>query len=185
MRGRLPPGQRWVDEPIVYDIAPVPPLGLGEYRLRVDGEVERPLELSWGEVLRLPAVESVADFHCVTGWSVRGLRWTGVPGRAIAELARPRPGVAWVMAYGREGYTTVLPYEAFLREDTLLAYGLNGEALPPRHGWPLRLVVPSLYAWKSAKYLVRLEFLKEKRLGYWEERGYHDRGDPWREERYR
>ena len=183
MESRLPPGQEWIEGLIVYDIAPVPALDLADFRLRVDGEVEHPLELPWDEFLKLPQAEVVADFHCVTRWSVPGLRWGGVLARTIVELCRPREGVAWVMAYGREGYSTNVPYEYFVRGDTILAHKLNGNPLPKEHGWPLRLVVPSLYAWKSAKYLVRLEFVRDKRRGYWEARGYHDIGDPWREER--
>ncbi len=124
-----------------------------------------------------------ADFHCVTRWSVPDLRWEGVLARTIIELCRPKEEVRWVLAYGREGYSTNVPYGYFAQEDTILAHKLNGKPLPPENGWPLRLVVPSLYAWKSAKYLVRLEFTREKRQGYWEERGYHDVGDPWKEER--
>ncbi|MGY4707023.1 molybdopterin-dependent oxidoreductase [Candidatus Bipolaricaulota sp. J31] len=181
--GKLPPGQKWVDWLIVYDIGPVPPLDLAEFLLRIDGEVKRPLELTWEEFLGLPQGEVMADLHCVTGWSVHELRFEGVLARTIIGLCRPRKGVEWVIAYGREGYTTNVPYGYFAREDTILAHRLDGTPLLPEHGWPLRLVVPSLYAWKSAKYLVRLEFAREKRRGYWEERGYHDVGDPWREER--
>ncbi len=183
MEGKLPPGQEWIEELIPYDIGPVPSLRLEDFRLRIDGEVENPLELSWEEFLELPQAEVVADFHCVTHWSVPGLRWEGVLARTIVELCRPKPGVRWVMAYGREGYSTNVPYEYFARGDTILAHKLNGNPLSPENGWPLRLVVPSLYAWKSAKYLVRLEFRAEKRRGFWEARGYHDIGDPWREER--
>lgn len=184
MNGKLPPGQEWVDGLIVYDIRPVPPLDLEGFRLRIEGEVGKPLEFSWEEFLKLPQAEVVADFHCVTRWSVSELRWEGVLARTIIELCRPKAGVEWVMAYGREGYSTNVPYDYFARDDTILAHRLNGKPLAPQHGWPLRLVVPSLYAWKSAKYLVRLEFMRAKRRGYWEERGYHDIGDPWREERH-
>lgn len=161
----------------------MPPLDLEDFVIRIDGVVAEPLDLSWEEFLKLPQAEVVADFHCVTHWSVPGLRWEGVLARTIIELCRPEPEVRWVMAYGREGYSTNVPYEHFSRPETILAHKLNGKPLPKEHGWPLRLVVPSLYAWKSAKYLVRLEFLVEKRRGFWEMRGYHDIGDPWREER--
>lgn len=168
----------------MYDVGVVLPMDLGNFRLRITGALENPLELSWQELLGLPKVEATEDFHCVDGWSVRGLRWEGVPTRVIVDLVRPKVGVQWVMAYGREGYSTSVPYGHLLREGSLLAWGLNGQPLPPEHGSPLRLVVPSLYAWKSAKYLTGLEFLTEHRRGYWEERGYHDVGDPWQEERY-
>jgi len=183
--GELPGGQRWIEVPVPYDIGPVPEADLARFRLRLWGEVERPAELSWEELLSLPQAVVRADFHCVTGWSVPDVLWEGVPTGAVAELVRPRPGVAWVMAHGREGYTTNLPYAQFLDPMSLLAHRMNGVPLPPEHGYPLRLVVPSLFAWKSAKYLVGLEFLSELRRGYWEARGYHDVGDPWRGERYR
>ncbi|MCR4391923.1 MAG: sulfite oxidase-like oxidoreductase [Candidatus Acetothermia bacterium] len=182
---RLPPGQRWVDRPIPFDIGPVPPADLARFRLRLYGSVAHPVELSWAELLRLPNTVVTQDFHCVTGWSVRDLVWEGVSTRVLADLVRPTSDVRWVMAYGREGYSTNIPYGHFLAAGSLVAYRLNGAALPLEHGHPLRLVIPSLYAWKSAKYLTALEFLTEFRRGYWEERGYHDVGDPWREERYR
>lgn len=180
---RLPPGQRWREDLIVYDVASVPPLALSDFRLRLFDHVRRSRELAWEELLSLPQVEVRADFHCVEGWSVPDLRWSGVPAWAIVDLVEPEPDVAWVLAHGRDGYTTNLPFSYFLRPDTVLAHSLNGAPLPLEHGWPLRLVVPSLYAYKSAKYLVGLEFLRDKKRGYWEAKGYHDVGDPWREER--
>ncbi len=182
---RLPPGQRWIDHLVPYDIGPVPPLDLHQFRLRLTGEVDNPVELNWDELMRLPQVEIQQDFHCVTGWSVADVRWEGVPARAVIALVRPHADVRWVMALGREGYSTNVPYEHFARETTVLAYRMNGQPLAPENGAPLRLVVPSLYAWKSAKYLMELRFMRERRRGYWEERGYHDVGDPWQEERYR
>lgn len=180
---RLPPGQRWREDLIVYDVASVPPLTLRDFRLRLFGRVRRPRELTWAELRSLPQVEVRADFHCVEGWSVPDLRWAGVPAGTIVELVEPEPDVAWILAYGHEGYTTNLPFSYFARADTILAHSLNGAPLPLEHGWPLRLVVPSLYAYKSAKYLVGLEFLCEKKRGHWEAKGYHDVGDLWREER--
>ncbi len=182
---KLPPGQRWIEGLIVYDIGPVPPLDLQNFRLRLFGAVANPQELRWEDLLALPQAQVRADFHCVEGWSVPDLLWEGVLGATIVDLVRPEPDVAWVVAHGREGYTTNVPFSYLLRPDTILAHSLNGKPLPLEHGWPLRLVVPSLYAWKSAKYLVALEFRRDLRRGYWEERGYHDVGDPWREERRR
>lgn len=185
MRERLPPGQRWIDGLIIYDIAPVPPLDLKDFRLRLFGEVEEERTLTWNEFLGLPQTQVRADFHCVEGWSVPDLLWEGVSGETIVRLVRPKPGVAWVVAYGRDGYSTNLPFSHFTSPTTILAHSLNGKPLPSEHGWPLRLVVPSLYAWKSAKYLVALEFRRDLKRGYWEERGYHDVGDPWRQQRRR
>jgi DMSO/TMAO reductase YedYZ molybdopterin-dependent catalytic subunit len=182
---RLPSGQRWLDEPIVYDVANVPPVNLSTYVLSVLGAVAHPAALSWEELLSLPCVELVRDFHCVTTWSVRDIKWEGVRTRELVDRVAPDPDARWVLVSGRDGYTTNMPIEDFSRPDSLLAYRMNGAEIPPDHGHPLRLVVPALYAWKSAKYVERIEFLTHLKRGYWEERGYHDRGDPWREERYR
>ena len=180
---RLPPGQRWVEHLIPYDIGPVPGLDMARYRLKLTGAVAQPVELTWEQFLALRHTQVRQDFHCVTGWSVRDLEWEGVPTRAVVDLVRPHADVRWVLAVGREGYTTNVPYDHFLRENSLLAHRLSGKPLAPENGAPVRLVVPSLYAWKSAKYLVELRFMPEMSRGFWEERGYHDVGDPWQEQR--
>jgi DMSO/TMAO reductase YedYZ molybdopterin-dependent catalytic subunit len=185
MAERLPAGQRWIDEPIVYDIGPVPPIRLDEFRLRVYGNVDRPIALTWEEILAMPCVRLTRDFHCVTTWSVRDVVWEGVRAREIGELVSPHQGTQWVIAHGRDGYTTNVPYADFVRPDSLLAYRMNDAPLETKRGFPLRLVIPALYAWKSAKYVQAIEFLAQLRRGFWEQRGYHDRGDPWREERFR
>jgi DMSO/TMAO reductase YedYZ molybdopterin-dependent catalytic subunit len=184
-RDRLPPGQHWIQYPIVYDIVErVPDFDISKYRFKVWGEVRRPLELTYDQILELPSVELVADFHCVTRWSVREIVWEGVPTSEIIKLVEPKPEANFVFVYCLEGYTTNLPYEYFAKEDSILAYRMFGETLPKEHGYPLRLVVPQLYAWKSAKYVWGIEFRKEDRPGYWEERGYHMVGDPWKEQRF-
>jgi DMSO/TMAO reductase YedYZ molybdopterin-dependent catalytic subunit len=184
-RDRLPPGQHWINYPLVYDIVErLPRFDLSKYRLKIWGEVENPVELTYEEVLNLPSAEIKADFHCVTRWSVRDIIWGGVPTAEILKLVRPKPSARFVFVHCLEGYTTNLPLEYFAGEKSLLAYRMFGEPLPKEHGFPLRLVVPELYAWKSAKYVWGIEFLKEDRPGYWEERGYHMLGDPWREQRF-
>jgi DMSO/TMAO reductase YedYZ molybdopterin-dependent catalytic subunit len=180
----LPPGQRWVDRPIVYDIAVVPPIDQSALRLRLHGAVGHPTTLSWAELAAMPRTRIVRDFHCVTTWSVHAVAWEGVAASEFIRLIRPHPDVRWVLARGRDGYAASLPYEAFIHADSLLADRMDGETLPREHGFPLRLVVPSLYAWKSAKYLEELEFRRDLARGFWEQRGYHDRGDPWLEERF-
>ncbi len=182
---RLPRGQRWLDEPIVYDIGPVPPVDLDTYRLRLCGAVAKPLTLRWKEILALPCVELIRDFHCVTTWSVRAIAWEGVRVRDLVDRVVPDPEALWVLARGRDGYSTNVPIEDFVQPDNILAFRMNGRRLSPEHGYPLRLVIPALYAWKSAKYVEDIEFLTHLQRGFWEERGYHDRGDPWREERFR
>jgi DMSO/TMAO reductase YedYZ molybdopterin-dependent catalytic subunit len=183
-QGKLPPGQEWIERPIVYDIAAVPPVDLATFRLRLHGAVAQPVDLSWAAIAALPHKRVVRDFHCVTAWSVRSVAWEGVLTSELIKLIRPDAEVRWVLARGRDGYTTSVPYDGFSRPDSLVAVRMNGQVLPPEHGAPLRLVIPSLYAWKSAKYLDAIEFRRDLSRGFWENRGYHDRGDPWLEERF-
>ncbi len=182
---RLPPGQRWISAPIVYDIVDeIPQWDIEQYRFKVFGLVENPLEFSYEEILKMPSVELVADFHCVTRWSVKEIRWEGVQTLHILSLAKPKPQAKYVMVHCLEGYTTNLPLEYLYEEDSILAYKMYGKPIPLRHGYPLRLVVPKLYAWKSAKYVWGIELMEEDMPGFWEQRGYNMRGDPWKEERY-
>lgn len=185
MDKRLPSGQRWIDEPIVYDIARVAPIDAAEARLGLGGAVEAERDLAWTDLEALPRIAVTRDLHCVTRWSVRDVSWAGISTRTLVELVRPLPQVTWVLAIGRDGYTTGIPFERFVAADSLVATHMNGAVLPAEHGHPLRLVVPSLYAWKCAKYLTGLQFLTTRRRGFWEERGYHDVGDPWKQQRYR
>ncbi|MEN3029082.1 MAG: sulfite oxidase-like oxidoreductase [Aquificaceae bacterium] len=182
---RLPPGQRWISAPIVYDIVDhIPQWDIEDYRFKLFGLVENPLELTYQELLSLPSVELIADFHCVTRWSVKEMQWEGVRTSYLLNLAKPKPSARHVLVHCLEGYTTNLPLEYLYEEDSILAYKMYGKPIPLRHGYPLRLVVPKLYAWKSAKYVWGIELLEEEILGFWELRGYNRRGDPWREERY-
>jgi DMSO/TMAO reductase YedYZ molybdopterin-dependent catalytic subunit len=181
---RLPPGQHLTRGFPVLDLGVRPPIDLERWRLNVTGEVETPLALSWPEFRALPRVRQVSDFHCVTTWSKYDVRWDGVSFRAIAEHAGIRPEARFVIAQGGEGYTTNIPLEDCLREDVILADELEGQPLSLEHGGPVRLLIPHLYAWKSAKFLVGLRFSATDEPGFWETRGYHNYGDPWREQRY-
>lgn len=181
---RIPPGQRLVKTWPVLHFGTVPKVDLATWDLRVFGLVEETLRLSYEELRALGPVEVVADMHCVTGWSTLDNRWLGVPFRVLAERARPRPEARWVIAHCEQGYTTDLSLGAMMEEDVLLAWGHDGQDLTPEHGWPLRLVVPKRYGWKSAKWLRGFELSDRNRRGFWEERGYHVHADPWREERY-
>mgnify|MGYP001626162896 FL=1 len=182
---RLPPGQKWISAPIVYDIVDqIPDWDMDSYRFKVWGLVENPIEMTYEELLKLPSVELIADFHCVTRWSVKDVLWEGVPTAYILNLAKPKENARFVMVHCLEGYTTNMPIEYLFEEDSILAYKMNGQTIPKRHGYPLRLVVPKLYAWKSAKYVWGIEIMERDMPGFWEQRGYHMRGDPWREERY-
>ena len=183
---RVPPGQtlavgdRW---PLLH-FGPVPEVDLKTWDLQVFGEVENQLRFDFGELHALPAKDVTADIHCVTGWSRLGDTWTGVPIQVILGRARPKPDVTHVMAHCEYGYTTSVPLEVLDDEDVLLCYRWNGKDLSVEHGWPLRLLVPKKYFWKSAKWLRGLEFMPRNRLGFWEQRGYHDEADPWKETRY-
>jgi DMSO/TMAO reductase YedYZ molybdopterin-dependent catalytic subunit len=182
-RDRVPPGQRvkkgW---PVLHE-GPIPRFDPAGWRLRVWGAAERPVELSYEEVKELPNVTMTSDFHCVTGWSRLENRWLGVRVRDV--LARARPDDArHVLVHAEYDYTANLPIETLLEDDAILAWGHDGRDLEPKHGWPLRLVVPKLYGWKSVKWVRGFELLERDRRGFWEVRGYHNRADPWRQERY-
>ncbi len=184
-RERVPPGQYLVgDRWPVLTYGPTPKVDLESWDFRVAGLVENPLRLTWEEWEELPRVEVKADMHCVTSWSKLDNLWGGVQARHLLELAGPKPEARYVSVFCDGGYTTNLPLEELYEEDALFATHHDGEPLTPEHGWPLRLVVPRLYAWKSAKWVRGIELLSEDRPGFWEQNGYHNYGDPWREQRY-
>jgi DMSO/TMAO reductase YedYZ molybdopterin-dependent catalytic subunit len=177
---RLPPGQSRTKKWPVLDAHGTPEIDLGAWRFEVGGLVERPAAWSLDEFMQLPAVRVYADFHCVTRWSRLDNVWGGAPTRALAEAVGVKPEAKFVVASAYDyGWTTNLPLEYFLAEDSLLAWAHDGRPIPPEHGGPVRLVVPQLYAWKSAKWIKGLTFLAEDRAGFWEEGGYHMRGVPW------
>lgn len=187
--GRLPPGQSLTLKWPVLHAGDVPTFDPDAWDFRVGGLVATPLALRWPEFLQLPRVELVADFHCVTRWSRFDNHWEGVALREILARVAPEPAATHVMALGhrgdvRYGYSTNLPLADVDRPEVLLALRHDGSDLTPEHGGPLRLVVPHLYAWKSAKWIRGLIFMDADRAGYWENLGYHMRGDPFHEERY-
>ena len=181
---RVPPGNRLVKTWPVLHYGPIPRFDGTTWDLDVRGAVEEPFRLSYAELRDLPTIRVDADMHCVTGWTTLDNTWEGVPFRTIRDRARPAPEAAWVIAYGANGYTSNLSLAAMDEDDVLLAWRNHGEDLTPEHGWPLRLVVPKRYAWKSAKWLTGLEFAERNRRGFWEERGYHVHAEPFAEERY-
>jgi DMSO/TMAO reductase YedYZ molybdopterin-dependent catalytic subunit len=170
----------------VLDASGPPSIDLGRWRLRLAGMVGKEVEWNWQEFLSLPRARVFADFHCVTRWSRLGNLWEGVAARTLVELAGGvAPGARFVLAHAYDrGWTTNLPLEDFLTEDSLVAIFHDGEPISLEHGGPARLIVPRLYAWKSAKWLSGLEFLRDDRPGFWEANGYHMRGDPWTEQRF-
>ncbi len=182
---RLPPGQRLVRDWPVLDLGVQPNLSNAEWSLTVGGAVEAPLKWSWDDFLAQPRTELVSDIHCVTTWSRYDNAWTGVAARHLLDRVRPRPGAAFVMFRSYDGYTTNVPLSRFADDDVLLAHSWQGQPLTREHGGPVRVVIPKLYFWKSAKWLRAITFMDKDSPGYWELRGYHDEGDPWREERYR
>lgn len=181
---RIPPGQRVVDNFPVLDLGLRPAIGRGEWRLTVEGEVERPFELSWAELMALPQTEVTVDIHCVTHWSRLDVPWIGVRLREVLDRASPRAGARHVLLSSADGYSTNLPLADLLREDVLLAHTVDGASLSREHGGPVRLLAPHRYFWKSAKWLTGLRITARDAPGFWETRGYHNRADPWQEERY-
>jgi DMSO/TMAO reductase YedYZ molybdopterin-dependent catalytic subunit len=181
---RLPPGQREVKNWPVLDLGVQPKVEPARWRLAVDGLIEQTLDLDWAAFMALPQTELVTDIHCVTAWSRYDNRWTGVATRDLLALAKPLPTAGFVVCHSHDGYTTNLPLAEFAAADALIVHAWDGKPLPREHGGPARVVVPRLYFWKSAKWVKRIELIADDRPGFWEERGYHDNGDPWREERY-
>ena len=182
---RIPPGQSRTRKWPVLDASGPPRIDLAQWSLRVSGLVANPLELTWAEFNGLPRVRIFSDFHCVTRWSRLGNLWEGVSLRELGQRAGIRPEARYVLAHGYDrGFTTNLPLADILTPDSLLATHHDGEPISPEHGGPARLIVPHLYAWKSAKWVCELEFLAQDQAGFWEVNGYHMRGDPWQEERH-
>lgn len=181
---RVPPGQTLTTKFPVLSYGPTPRVDLSSWDLQVTGLVETPQRLSWEQLRALPSTNSVSDFHCVTTWSRLDNRWTGVLFETVSRLAQPKPEARFVLLHCDGDYTTNLALEDCLRPDVLFAWAHEGQDLSPDHGWPLRLVVPHLYAWKSAKWVRKVEFLAADRRGFWERNGYHNHADPWREQRY-
>ena len=182
--GRLPPGQALTLKWPVLHYGSVPGFDPETWDFRIFGIVERPVRLSWEEFNRLPQKEVVADMHCVTRWSRFGNRWEGVPFTEVIKLVTPKPAARYVMVHAEQGFAANVPLEVLMRPTTLLALKHDGEPLRPEHGYPLRLVVPHLYSWKSVKWVRGIELLAQDAPGFWEQNGYHIYGDPWKEQRY-
>lgn len=182
---RLPPGQYDVGSgwPVLTAEA-TPQVDLDRWRLNVDGLVARPTTWTWEEIHQLPGSAYTGDIHCVTTWSKFDMVFRGVSVDTLLEAAGPLHEARFVMAHSSTGYTTNLPLDDVTDGKAWVAWEVGGRPLPRQHGGPARLLVPHLYFWKSAKWVSRLELMAEDRPGFWEQNGYHDRGDPWREQRY-
>ena len=181
---RLPPGQTLVEGFPVLHVGLVPGFDRNSWTFRMFGLVEKEIDLKYDDFVRLPHAAVKADFHCVTRWSRFDNLWEGVRSETILSLVKTRPEAGFVTIHCDGGYTTNLPLHEFLDESVLFARRLDGSELAPEHGFPVRLVVPSLYGWKSAKWVRGVELTAEDKKGFWESRGYHNHGDPWLEERY-
>ncbi|NLE77220.1 MAG: sulfite oxidase-like oxidoreductase [Chloroflexi bacterium] len=183
-RPRIPPGQQVTERFPALHHGAVPSVDLAAWDLRAFGLVEQEALWSLAELTALPKLRVVADIHCVTRWSKLDTAWTGVAFSELMRHLRLRPQARFVMVHAEAGFSANLPLEDLQRDNILLAWMYDDEPLAPEHGAPLRLVVPHLYFWKSVKWVRGLEFLAEDRPGFWEQRGYHMRGDPWAEERF-
>lgn len=181
---RLPPGQILTQRFPILTYGEEPEVSSEAWRLEVLGLVEAPFGLTYEELMALPQVELTRDFHCVTRWSRLDVAWKGVRVRDLLERARPKEEAVAALVHSYGGYTTNLLLEDLLKDDVILAHTLFGKPLPPERDGPVRLLVPHLYAWKSAKWVRAIELLDHLELGFWEKLGYHWRGDPWREERF-
>ncbi len=182
-QGRLPPGQSLTTKFPVLHYGPVPQYDMSKWTLRAFGLIEKEMTWTWEEFLKLPTKTVTCDIHCVTAWSKFDTVWEGVPFKEFVALLRVKPEAKFVIAHCEYGFTTSLPLEVMLDDDVLLAYKYDGQFLEPDHGYPLRTLVPKKYFWKSAKWLRALEFTDKDRLGFWEQAGYHNEADPWKEQR--
>jgi DMSO/TMAO reductase YedYZ molybdopterin-dependent catalytic subunit len=181
---RLPPGQYLTEKWPVLHAGTVPQTDLSTWDFRIYGEVENPVTLSWDEFTALPSREIITDIHCVTRWSRFDTSFKGVHWSELAKLVRPKPSARFVVGHAEQDFTVNVPLSALEEPDALLAYEADGEPLTHEHGWPLRLVIPKRYFWKSAKWLRGLELLAHDEPGFWERLGYHNEADFSKEERY-
>jgi DMSO/TMAO reductase YedYZ molybdopterin-dependent catalytic subunit len=182
--GRLPPGQSLTLKWPVLHYGSVPRFDPQTWNFRVYGLVESPLQFTWEEFNRLPKIDRTSDFHCVTRWSRFDNRWNGVSVPELLRRARLKPTGAYILVHAEQGFTANVPVADLDRPEALLATHHDGAPLPADHGYPLRLIVPHLYAWKSVKWVRSLEVLDQDTPGFWEKNGYHMYGDPWREQRF-
>jgi DMSO/TMAO reductase YedYZ molybdopterin-dependent catalytic subunit len=187
---KMPPGQTTIKKLLRWGIDHAcitktnPKIDLKTYALVIEGDIQEPSTLSWNDIQKLPKTESMSDFHCVEGWSVLGLKWEGVQFKHIVDLARPKETAKSVTFECADGYTTSLALEELSSDGVLLAYKLDGKPLEEGYGFPLRLVVPDKYGYKSALWVTRIRFTSKKELGYWEKRGYSDTADAWKDDRF-
>ena len=183
-RADAPPGQFVTEKFPVLTFGPTPRIDLSTWQFKIFGLVEEEITLDWEEFNALPQVTLDAEFHCVTQWSKLQNTWEGILFNDLMKLVKPKPEARYVMAHCYGGYTTNVALDVLEDDDVLFAHSHDGARLTPEHGGPMRLVVPKRYGWKSAKWVNGIEFMAEDEPGFWEVRGYHMEGDPWKEERF-
>ncbi len=181
---RLPPGQYLTEKWPVLHYGDVPKVNLETWTFALTGLVDEPVTLSYAELTKLPRREVKKDIHCVTRWTMLDSNWEGFPIAEVLKLVKIKPEATHVMVHAEQGFSTNLSLDDLVRDENMLVDRRNGQTITPEHGWPLRLFVPHLYFWKSAKWVRGFEFMQGDRPGFWEQYGYHMRGDPWNEERY-
>ncbi len=181
---RLPPGQYLTNDFPVLSAGPTPNIDLAKWTFTIEGLVRQPASWNWEQFMRLPSQDFVVDISCVTKWTHLDMKWHGVSVDTLLQQAELDRKAAFVLAYSYGGYTTNLPLADFFNGQAFIAYRYDDQPLAPEHGGPARLVVPHLYFWKSAKWIQGLRFLEKDERGFWEQAGYNNHGDPWKEERY-
>ena len=183
--GNTPQGQKYIPDFVIYRILGQPKVNIEEWKLLVEELVRRKLEYTYDELLRMKHTKLVADFHCVTGWSVKNVVWEGIPLRKLIGEDNILPDVKWAYVESLDGYTTIIPIKDFLSEESLLVLKINGKILNLEQGFPARVFIPHLYGWKGAKWVTRIILTNKYIDGYWESLGYHPRGNVWLEERFK
>ncbi|HEX2912526.1 MAG TPA: sulfite oxidase-like oxidoreductase [Chloroflexia bacterium] len=181
---RIPPGQSLTERFPVLHYGPVPHTDLSKWDFKIFGQVEEPVRFTWEEFMKLPQSEVVMDIHCVTRWSKLDTRWQGVLIKDLMKQIQLKPSAQFVLAHAEYGFTANVPLDVFMDDQSILAHSFDDKPLEKDHGWPLRLVIPHKYFWKSAKWIRGIEFLTQDKLGFWERNGYNNHADPWKEERY-
>ena len=180
----IPPNQNKVDDLIQLDLGYIPDINIEDYRLTINGFVGTSVILTYADIVNIGNDKVIDDFHCVTGWTKESAEWKGVLSKKIAALVKPHKYAKYVLIGSYDGYTTNVGIDFLLKDNSILAIKYDGEVLTPEHGFPARLVIPDKYAYKSAKWVKTITFLDKEELGYWEQRGYSNGADPFKEERY-
>lgn len=184
LKKKLPPGQSLTQKWPVLHVGSAPRFNPAAWDFNIWGLVKQPRRFTWEEFSALPTVQQVSDMHCVTRWSKFDSTFEGIPIAEVMKHIELLPEARYVMVHADPGYTTNLPVEELLADDVMFVLKYEGRPLEPDHGYPVRLLVPKLYLWKSAKWVRGLEFMAEDQAGFWEQYGYHNHGDPWKEERF-